>query len=271
MSALNNSSNNTSFDPILNSPYRLIVGNWKMYKTIEESLDYIKELISLISQTVNPVYLAVPFTAISAVASVCEGTPIKIGAQNMHDASQGAFTGEIAGRMLKEAGASFVILGHSERRLYFGETNSFINRKIHAALAHDLQPLLCIGETDQQREQGLTESVLSAQLKECLAEINQEEMKKVILAYEPVWAIGTNQVASVELIKEVHDFCHHFLVQQFGTNAAHLPLLYGGSVKPENAADLLKEPSIAGFLIGSVSLEPILFSQIVNLKISTQV
>lgn len=244
---------------------KVITGNWKMYKTIEEGKDFVTQLIPLVQNSPAKVYLAVPFTAIYSLAKEAENSPVTIGAQNMNDASEGAFTGEVAGKMLKEAGAKFVLLGHSERRRLFKEDNFFINRKVKRALQVGLQPVLCVGETKEEREEGRTEEVIQAQLKEGLDGIGSELLKNLMVAYEPVWAIGTGLNADPEIVQSVHQFCRQFLRELLTEEIANqLIIQYGGSVSLSNAKNYLKEPDIDGLLIGGASLSLESFSQIVN-------
>ncbi len=246
-----------------------IIGNWKMYKTIEESIEYLQKFLPKIQNASAQIFLAVPFTALSAVAELCHKTPIQVGAQNMHDAEKGAFTGEIAGYMLREAGASFVILGHSERRRYFGETNQFINKKVKRAFTDKLCPVLCIGETAEERDNGDTEKVLSIQLEKCLEGISPEQIAQMMIAYEPVWAIGTGRVASPQTAQAAHSFCRQFIVEKFGkATAEKVVLLYGGSANGENGAGLLELQDVDGLLVGSASLEVNQFTKIVHLNVS---
>lgn len=238
-----------------------------MYKTVQEGFDFIKTLAPFIQKSQASVLLAVPFTAIHPVVQYVEElkAPILIGAQNMNDAREGAFTGEIAARMLTEAGARFVILGHSERRHLFGEANAFINKKVKRALLEDLRPILCIGETLQERERGETEAVLKNQLLESLDGVSKDAFEKIILAYEPVWAIGTGKVASPEDAENAHQFCREVISEAWTPTVANgLAILYGGSVKPENAAELLARPGVNGLLVGGASLSPDAFATIVN-------
>lgn len=250
--------------PTKNRP-TVITGNWKMYKTIPEATAFIQELIPLVKKATVQVYLAVPFTALRAAADCAKKSPIVIGAQNMHDATEGAFTGEIAGRMLKDAGARFVILGHSERRRLFKESNAFINRKVKRALAEGLQPVVCIGETLEEREANQTEEVLSRQLLESLADVTDEQLEQLMIAYEPVWAIGSDRPATPEIAQEVQAQCRKKMAQQWGKAVAEkIVIQYGGSVNPENAHALLKQPDIDGLLIGGASLSVATFSEIIN-------
>jgi triosephosphate isomerase len=242
----------------------IVVGNWKMYKTAREAADYVEELLPLIEGCTADVYLAVPYTSIATGAKAAKGSGVMIGAQNMNDAREGAFTGEIAALMLKEAGAEFVLLGHSERRHHFGETNQFIHRKVIRALADDLMPILCVGETLEEREAGRTEDVLRDQIEIGLAGIPAEEAGKILIAYEPVWAIGTGKSASAAMAQEAHAFCRQVLGDLFGKRkAGTLPILYGGSVSDANIADLIAQKDVSGVLVGGSSLDPKNLSKIV--------
>lgn len=243
----------------------IIVANWKMYKTIKETEQFLAGILPLTTNKPAKILIAVPFTSIRTAAIKASGSHIVIGAQNMNDASEGAFTGEIAAKMLVDAGAHFVILGHSERRTLFGETNAFINRKVKQALANNLKPLLCIGETIEQREAGDTEDTLATQLSECLDGIDTNKLSSLMIAYEPVWAIGTGRTATPEMAQETHLFCRQYLSQRWGAESArHIPLLYGGSVKPDTAGELLAQPDIDGLLVGGASLKVDSFSAIIN-------
>ncbi len=235
----------------------IIVGNWKMYKTTREASAYLEEFLPLIEGANAKVFLAVPHTSIATAAKSAKGTPVTIGAQNMNDAREGAFTGEIAALMLKEAGAEFVLLGHSERRHVFGEQNEFIQRKVVRALQDDLTPVLCVGETAAERDDGKTKEVIQNQINECLEAIPKEEAGKLILAYEPVWAIGTGKTATPEMAQEVHAFCRECLTELFGKRKGDLiPILYGGSVNVKNVAVLTAQEDIDGVLVGGASLDP---------------
>lgn len=243
----------------------VIAGNWKMYKTIEMSLAFIQELAPLVKDAIPQVLLAVPFTTIKSLVDQTKETNIRIGAQNMFDASEGAFTGEIAASMLKDAGAQFVVIGHSERRRLFKEDNAFINKKIKSALDNQLQPLLCIGEAQQEREDGKTQEILGTQLSQCLADLHPDQIATVIIAYEPVWAIGTDHSATPEVAQESHLTCRQFIAKTWGEHIAdQVCILYGGSVKPSNAKVLLEQPDIDGLLVGGASLSVDSFSKIVN-------
>ena len=243
----------------------LIVGNWKMYKSSLEAEQYIAALAKLTASTQRRIYLAVPAIAIVAAARAIQGSKLVIGAQNMHDALEGAFTGEISAPQLVESGARFVILGHSERRSYFGESNAFIQKKVLRALEQKLTPILCIGEQLRERESGQWEEVLKTQLDECLLEVSKEQMPHVIIAYEPVWAIGTGRTATAELAQSVHRFVRDWIENRYGHEVSmQVSILYGGSVKRENIASLMEQTDIDGVLVGGASLDAEGFSQIIN-------
>lgn len=251
---------------------RIIIGNWKMYKTHPEAESYLSTLIPLVKDAPGQVCLAVPFTLIYMAAQQAIGTSIAIGAQTMNDASEGAFTGEIAARMLTEAGATFVILGHSERRRFFGETDAIVQRKVQQALQNNLRPVVCVGETLAEREAGKTEEVLHRQLSESLAGFTAEQAQQLWIAYEPVWAIGTGETATTACAEEVHRNIRTWLTNHWNAETAEIiPLLYGGSVKPDNAAALLEPQDIDGLLVGGASLSPQLFANIVNAPVNSPV
>lgn len=242
-----------------------VVANWKMYKTARESTDYLETLIPKVKGSSVKIYLAVPFTSIATAAHYAKETNILIGAQNMNDAREGAFTGEIAGLMLKEAGASFVLLGHSERRRVFGETDPFIHQKLLRALQDDIQPVLCVGETAEERQKGKTEAVLREQLSIALEGVPSEDAKQVMVAYEPVWAIGTGQAATEKHIQEAHVFCRSCLEELFGAKTAQgIPILYGGSVKLENVAAIASTKEVDGVLVGGASLDPEILAEMIS-------
>jgi len=236
-----------------------------MYKTAREATDYIESLLPKVDGSIVNIYIATPYTSISAAAQYAKETNVVIGAQNMNDAREGAFTGEIAGLMLKEAGASFVLLGHSERRHVFAEDNDLIHRKVIRALQDDIQPILCIGETLDQYNEGQTEKVIKEQLESALEGVPKEEAQKILIAYEPVWAIGTGKTPTAEQIQDVHAFCKSCLAELYGKKVAELiPVLYGGSVKPANVAEFTAGKDVAGVLVGGASLDPETFSTIIN-------
>ncbi|MBS0623218.1 MAG: triose-phosphate isomerase [Verrucomicrobia bacterium] len=244
----------------------LIIGNWKMHKTIQESCAFVKHLMTLLGPTRAQIGLAVPFTALAATAQVIQQlqAPVWLGAQNMHHMAHGAYTGEISAGMLLEAGAKFVLLGHSERRHLFHETSALVNSKVKRALEEGLRPIVCIGETEQERNENLTQQVLHKQLLESLEGISTQQLKKLSLAYEPVWAIGTGKVASAEDADQVHHFIRQCLAQKYGEQvSSEIVIQYGGSVRPDNAQQLLAKPDIDGLLIGGASLDPLVFQQII--------
>ena len=243
----------------------LIAGNWKMHKTVPETLAYIEAFKPLVAGVEDrDIMLAPPFTALDAAQRALEGTNISLGAQNCHWESEGAFTGEISPKMLADIGVTYVIIGHSERRHIFGETNEMIRRKIEAALKFSLSPILCIGETLAEREAGRTFEVLEQQLKEGLEGFSAADLKELVIAYEPVWAIGTGKTATPEQAEEAHAFCRKLLKDMFGEEfAKKIRILYGGSVKPENIVGLMARPDIDGALVGGASLKPDVFARIV--------
>lgn len=241
-----------------------VVGNWKMHKTARESTDYIEALLSKVKTSQINIYLAVPFTSIAAAALYAKDTNIVVGAQNMNDAREGAFTGEIAGLMLKEAGAAFVLLGHSERRHSFQEGDALIHRKVLRALQDDIQPILCIGETAKERDAKKTEEVIQKQLLSALQDVPKENLKDLLVAYEPVWAIGTGKTPTPKEIQAMHAFCRECLATILGKQAGSIPILYGGSVKSENVADIVAERDVNGVLVGGASLDSKIFAAIIQ-------
>lgn len=246
---------------------KIITGNWKMHKTIAESIDFVRQLKSHLTPQSYCAWLAVPFTAIQPLSQEAQSSELVIGAQNMNDASEGAFTGEIAGHMLKEAGAQFVLLGHSERRRFFYEDDACINRKIKRALEEQLIPVLCVGETAEEHQAGQTHEVIERQLKECLAGILPASLTSLVVAYEPVWAIGTGEFAEPGIVQQVHAFCRQILKTLLGEQeGSNIPIQYGGSVNASNASQFLEQPDIDGLLVGGASLSLESFIKIVNDK-----
>ena len=245
-----------------------IAGNWKMNKTVGEALDLIRELKTVISG-VNEVEVAVapPFTALFPVRKELEGSSIRLAAQNLYWEEKGAFTGEISPPMLKEVGCHYVIIGHSERRQFFGESDETVNRRINAALAQGLKVIFCIGETLKEREDGKTFSLLEKQTEGGLKGLSDKEMKKMVIAYEPVWAIGTGKTATPEQAEEVHRFIRGKL-ERFYSKAVseEIRIQYGGSVTPDNIKGLMVQPDIDGALVGGASLKAESFSKIVRFK-----
>jgi triosephosphate isomerase len=242
----------------------LIAGNWKMFKTVTEATTAVRELGRLVADLPGvDVVVAPTFTALHAAAQAAQGTRIGIAGQNLHWEREGAFTGEISGGMLKEAGAAWVILGHSERRALFGDTDVGVNRKISVAFANSLTPIVCIGETLDQRERNETMDVLDHQIRLGLDGLTGDQLIRLVLAYEPVWAIGTGRTATPAQAGEAHAHIRSRLRQGFGANAAdRCRLLYGGSVKPDNIAELITHPDIDGALVGGASLEAKGFAEI---------
>jgi len=244
----------------------IIAGNWKMNKTVAEALDLVRGL-KLELAGVKEVDLVVcpPFTALCEVSKIILDSNLRLGAQNMNEHPHGAYTGEIAAFMLKEFSVRYVILGHSERRTYYGETDALVARKAQAAHAAALKPIVCVGETLQEREQGQTEAILERQIRGSLAGLTKEQMLETIIAYEPVWAIGTGRNATPEQAQEAHAFIRRLLGQIYDeTVARRVRIQYGGSVKPSNARDLMSQPDVDGALVGGASLEVRTFSDIVK-------
>jgi triosephosphate isomerase len=241
-----------------------IAGNWKMHKTIPEALDLVNGLREEGAVQEEAVLVVIPpFTALSEINKTIEGSRVGLGAQNMYWEEKGAFTGELSPGMLKDAGCQYVVIGHSERRQYFGETDETVNKKIKAALSHDLTPIMCIGESLEEREKGETIKKVEAQITEGLKDLSAEEFSRIIIAYEPIWAIGTGLTATPEQAEEVHRFIRDKLSERYGNEtAAYAIILYGGSVKPANTFSLLREKNINGALVGGASLEAESFIQI---------
>lgn len=243
----------------------IVAGNWKMYKTYSETRQFIENIIPLISSARSSVYLAIPFTNLQAAIQASNDSNIIIGAQNMHDEPEGAFTGEISGKMLKTLGVEFVIIGHSERRYAFNEEDSFINRKVIRALKDGLRPILCVGETQKEKEENLAEKAIEKQLLRGLRDISKNDLSNVIIAYEPVWAIGTGKTPAPRTAEETHAFIRQLIVGQFDKKTAEgIHILYGGSVKPANVEELTRQQNIDGVLVGGASLNVKDFADIVN-------
>ena len=243
----------------------LIVGNWKMHKTIREATT----LVNIIKAGVHKmtdcdVVVCPPFTALAAVAMLLEGSKIELGAQDMYSEPEGAFTGEISPLMLKDVSCRYVILGHSERRQTFGETNERIHTKVAAALKYNLLPILCVGETLQEREARKAFEVVKEQFDHCLGNLIAQEMERVVLAYEPVWAIGTGRTATPDQAEQMHSYLRRLLNEKYSsTIAERVKILYGGSVKPDNMAQLMAKPNVEGALVGGASIKAESFIQIV--------
>lgn len=244
----------------------IIAGNWKMNKTVKETKETLARLKELTTGVEGvEIVIGAPFTALESAVKTVEGSNIKIAAQNMYPKASGAYTGEISPEMLKEVGVKYVILGHSERREYFKESNEFINEKVKCALSYGLTPILCIGEKLEERESGKTTEVNEKQVREGLAGLTAEEAKKVVVAYEPVWAIGTGKTATPEMAEETHKEIRDVLVSMFGKEAAEeMTIQYGGSMNAKNAAELLAQKNIDGGLVGGASLDADTFIQVIK-------
>jgi len=244
----------------------LIAGNWKMFKTVHDAVVFTKELRSVVKDTTDvEIVVAPPFTALHAVAEAARNSQIGVAAQNLYWEREGAFTGEISAPMIKEAGAEYVIVGHSERRRLFGETDAIVNRKAMAAIGAGLTPIVCIGETLEDREHDETLAVLDRQMKHGLDAVSAEHVGELVIAYEPVWAIGTGRNATAAQAGEVHAHIRTRLRQWFGGDAAErCHVIYGGSVKPDNIRELIAEPDVDGALVGGASLDVRGFAEIVT-------
>jgi triosephosphate isomerase len=241
-----------------------IAGNWKMYKTNPEAVETVQKLQEVSSGLEGAQFVVIPpFTALSEVCRELKGSAILVGAQNMHWEEQGAYTGEVAAPMLKDIGCTFVVIGHSERRQLFGETDETVNKKIKAALSHGLVPIMCIGESLEEREKGDTIPKVQAQITQGLEGLDGDKVKEIIIAYEPIWAIGTGLTATPDQAQEVHAFIRSSLAEKHGNEAASCAIiLYGGSVKPENTFSLMRENDINGALVGGASLKAESFADI---------
>jgi len=247
------------------SPRRFIVGNWKMHKTIHETQSFIEELVPHIGNISDTVILAVPYPSLATAAKSSKETPLKIAAQNMHEETNGAYTGEVSADMIKDAGAEFVLLGHSERRQLFHETDHIIEKKLCRALTTGLIPILCVGETLEEHEKGNRNLVLKGQLTSALKDISRKQLESIIIAYEPVWAIGTGKTASPSQAEEAHQYCRTLIKENWGEEAgSSVSILYGGSVKPDNAKDLMQQENINGLLVGGASLSSESFRKIIH-------
>lgn len=246
----------------------VIAGNWKLHKSIAETRELALALKSDLAELTDiDLVIAPPFTALNAAAEALAGSNLAVAAQNCYPVASGAFTGEVSPPLLREAGCRYVLVGHSERRQLFGETDAFINTKVRAVLAEGLQPILCIGETLEERESGKMYDVLSRQLKQGLADIDAKAMEQVIVAYEPVWAIGTGVTASEEQAAEAHAFIRGLAQGLYGeATAKALRILYGGSVKPDNVDGLMAQEDIDGTLVGGASLKAADFIRIARFR-----
>ena len=243
----------------------ILAANWKMHKTIAESVAFAGAFSKLV-RDVSDVEIAIapPFTALDRIGRVLAGHGVALAAQNVSAEAEGAFTGEIAARMLVDLGCRYGIVGHSERRALFGDSDAVVARKAAVLLAAGIRPIVCVGETLEQREAGRTFETLAAQVEGSLAQVPRERAEDLVLAYEPVWAIGTGRTATPEMAQEAHAFLRERLVARFAGSADRIRIQYGGSVKPENVYDLMAQPDIDGALVGGASLDPVAFARIVR-------
>ena len=244
----------------------VLAGNWKMFKTVAETVVYLNEFKILTQYTEGcEIVIAPPFPALAAAVDAVQGSSIRIAAQNLHWEKEGAFTGEVSAPMLRAAGCSDVIIGHSERRQYFGETDETVNRRVRSALEGGLRPIVCVGETLAEREARQTTDVLLRQIDRALASLTPDSASPIIVAYEPVWAIGTGRTATPEIAEEAHQTLRDRVRKNLGAETAErLRILYGGSVKPANIQGLMACPNIDGGLVGGASLEPALMAAIIH-------
>ena len=242
----------------------IIAGNWKMHKTIEEAIAFIDEVKNEVKNDNVETVICAPFTLLKDLKEATKGTNIKIAAQNMHYADQGAFTGEVNAAMLKEIGMDYVLVGHSERREYFNETDETCNKKVLKALETGINPILCCGETLEQRESEETKNVCKVQVEKALENVSKEDITKVVVAYEPIWAIGTGKTATSEDANDVIKYIREVLAGLYGELANEVRIQYGGSVKPANVSEIMSQSDIDGALVGGASLAPNDFTQLVN-------
>ena len=247
---------------------KLLAANWKMYKTPAQATEFVRAFVPLVADvTADDVVLCVPALCVQAVVDEVRGSRVQVGAQNLYWEKEGAFTGEISAPMMVASGCTHVIIGHSERRQYFGETDATVNKKLEAALDAGLTPIVCVGEVLEEREAGLTDEVLRRQCSVAFRSISAERAAKLAVAYEPVWAIGTGKTATPQIASQAHETIRAEAAKAFGDGfAQQLRILYGGSVKPENAKSLMAEPQIDGALVGGASLDPRSFAAIVHYK-----
>lgn len=244
---------------------KVIAGNWKMNMLPNEAMDFINKLTPLVKSTKNEVILCVPFTDLFYALLTAQDTNIKIGAQNMHFEESGAYTGEVSGKMLKSINVQYVIIGHSERRAYFNETDETVNKKIKAAFENELKPIVCVGENLEQRETGKTIEIITTQVEKALEGLTNEQVENTIIAYEPIWAIGTGKTATAEQANDAIKSIRDKICQKYGQNTADSVIIqYGGSVKSTNAKELFEMSDIDGALVGGASLKPDEFAKIVN-------
>ena len=242
----------------------IIAGNWKMHKTIAEALDFVNAVKDRVNNDNVEAVICAPFTLLKDLKEATKGTNIKIGAQNMHFEEKGAFTGEISPLMLKELDMDYVVIGHSERRQYFNETDETVNKKVLKALEVGIDPILCVGETLEEREAGNTKDVCKVQVEKALENVSKEDLAKVVIAYEPVWAIGTGKTATSEDANDVIAYIREVVANLYGELANEVRIQYGGSVKPSNVAEIMNQSDIDGALVGVASLEANDYVDLVN-------
>ena len=242
----------------------IIAGNWKMHKTIAEALEFVNEVKDRVNNDKVEAVICAPFTLLKDLKQATKGTNIKIGAQNMHFEEKGAFTGEISPLMLKELDMDYVVIGHSERRQYFNETDETVNKKVLKAWEVGIDPILCVGETLEEREAGNTKDVCKVQVEKALENVSKEDLAKVVIAYEPVWAIGTGKTATSEDANDVIAYIREVVANLYGELANEVRIQYGGSVKPSNVAEIMNQSDIDGALVGGASLEANDYVELVN-------
>ncbi|KPU26471.1 triosephosphate isomerase [Caloranaerobacter sp. TR13] len=243
----------------------IIAGNWKMHNTIEEGIKLVREIKNVADNTDVEVVVCVPFTSLNEIKKELKDTKVKLGAQNMHWEEKGAFTGEISPLMLKEIGIDYVIIGHSERRQYFNETDETVNKKVISALKYGIKPIICVGETLEQREKNIEKDVVKNQIMKALENVSAEDMLNIVIAYEPIWAIGTGRTASSKDANDMIFFIRETIKDKYGVDISEeVRIQYGGSVKPHNISELMNESDIDGALVGGASLKAEDFINIVN-------
>jgi triosephosphate isomerase len=244
----------------------IIAGNWKMYKTVAEGRELVEGLLAGMGQaTDREVVVCPPYTALYPIGALLAGTPIALGAQEVFHEAQGAYTGAVAPQMLRDVGCRYVIVGHSERRQYFGDTDESVNRKLRAALANGLRPIMCVGESKPQRDSGQAEAIVTAQVRAGLAQVTAEQLADLVLAYEPIWAIGTGDTATAADAQAMHAAIRATLAELYGDAGAQgVRIQYGGSVKPDNVDELMAQPDIDGALVGGASLKADSFLRIIQ-------
>lgn len=246
----------------------LLAGNWKMYKTVGEAVELVEALLAGLGDTPDrEVLVCPPFTALDRIGALVSGTPIKLGAQDVFYEREGAYTGAIAPQMLRDVGCTYVIVGHSERRQYFGDDDATVNRKLRAALANELRPIMCVGESKPQRDAGKAEAIVVAQVQAGLAEVTAAQMQSVVIAYEPIWAIGTGDTATAADAQAMHAAIRRTLTELYEAQTANgVRIQYGGSVKPDNVDELMAQPDIDGALVGGASLKADSFLRIIQFR-----